>query len=93
MDVSGEWLSNDGSIHVGGSHLDTVLVAQNQLITFDTKTGYFSIEGGLADLVYSVTIPTQTIMEKNGLIKFAPSILVKLTYEVPPRSDCVGINL
>ena len=45
------------------------------------------------DLVYSVTIPTQTIMEKNGLVKFAPSILVKLTYEVPQGSDCVGINL
>ena len=45
------------------------------------------------DLVYSVTIPTQMITEKNGLIKFAPSILVKWIYGEHPKSDCVGINL
>ena len=46
VDVSGEWLSNEGSIHVGGSHLDTVLVVRDQQVTFDTTTGYFSVEGG-----------------------------------------------
>ena len=46
VDVSGEWLSNPGSIFVGGSHLDTILQVHNQKVTFDTQTGYFSIEGG-----------------------------------------------
>ena len=45
IDVSGEWLSNDGSIFVGGAHLDTILSVQDKQITFDTKTGYFSVEG------------------------------------------------
>ena len=31
---------------MGGSHLDTILSVQDALVTFDTKTGYFSIEGG-----------------------------------------------
>ena len=46
VDVSGEWLSNEGSIFVGGSHLDSILSVKDQHVTFDTKTGYFSIEGG-----------------------------------------------
>ncbi|MEK9634882.1 MAG: hypothetical protein VW622_13670, partial [Opitutae bacterium] len=46
VDVSGEWLTNDGSIFIGGNYLNANLVAENTKITFDTKTGYFSIEGG-----------------------------------------------
>ena len=46
IDVSGEWLSNEGSIFLGGEHLNTVLSVKDQVLTIDTKTGYFSIEGG-----------------------------------------------
>ena len=46
VDVSGEWLSNEGSVFIGGFHLDTVLTVKDQEVVFDTKTGYFSVEGG-----------------------------------------------
>ena len=46
IDVSGEWLSNEGSIYIGGSYQNSNLMAENAKITIDTKTGYFSIEGG-----------------------------------------------
>ena len=46
IDVSGEWLSNEGSIFIGGSYLNSSLIAENAKVTIDTKTGYFSIEGG-----------------------------------------------
>ena len=39
-------MTNDGSIFIGGNYLNANLVAENAKITFDTKTGYFSIEGG-----------------------------------------------
>ena len=34
VDVSGEWLSNEGSIFVGGAHLDTVLTVRDQEVSF-----------------------------------------------------------
>ena len=46
IDVSGEWLSNEGSIFIGGSYQNSSLIAENAKVTIDTKTGYFSIEGG-----------------------------------------------
>ena len=46
IDVSGEWLSNEGTVYVGGNYLDSALVAENAQVTFDTTTGHFSVEGG-----------------------------------------------
>ena len=46
VDVSGEWQTNDGATYIGGDYLSANLVAENAKVTFDTKTGYFSIEGG-----------------------------------------------
>ena len=46
VDVSGEWQTNDGATYIGGDYLNANLVAENAKVTFDTKTGYFSIEGG-----------------------------------------------
>ena len=77
VDVSGEWLSNEGSIHVGGSHLDTVLVVRDQQVTFDTTTGYFSVEGGAHGIgVFQITF-TPMIMGKLGLISFVLLTLEK----------------
>ena len=45
-DVSGEWLSNNGEVFVGGSYLDSTLEVENADLTIDTSTGYFSVEGG-----------------------------------------------
>ncbi len=45
-DVSGEWLSNEGSVFVGGSYLDSTLDVENAELTINTGTGYFSVEGG-----------------------------------------------
>ena len=44
--MSGEWLSNEGTVYVGGNYLDSALVAENAQVTFDTTTGHFSVEGG-----------------------------------------------
>ena len=44
-DVSGEWLSNNGEVFVGGSYLIPLLEVENADLTIDTSTGYFSVEG------------------------------------------------
>ena len=46
VDVSGEWLSSQGSLYVGGNHFASSLDLNEGTLTFDTKTGYFSVEGG-----------------------------------------------
>ena len=46
IDVSGEWLSNEGSIFIGGNYQNSSMIADNAKVTIDSKTGYFSIEGG-----------------------------------------------
>ena len=46
VDLSGEWLSNDGMVFVGGSHLDSTLNVEDSLLTINTASGYFSVEGG-----------------------------------------------
>jgi hypothetical protein len=46
VDVSGEWLSNEGSIFIGGNYQNSSLIADNAKVTIDTETGYFSIDGG-----------------------------------------------
>ena len=45
-EVNGEWLSNQGTVFVGGSYLDSTLEVENGDLTIDTTTGYFSVEGG-----------------------------------------------
>ncbi|MDG1173025.1 MAG: discoidin domain-containing protein, partial [Opitutales bacterium] len=46
VDVSGEWLSSDGSVYVGGNYFASSLNLDAGTLTFDTKSGYFSVEGG-----------------------------------------------
>ena len=38
IDVSGEWLSNEGSIFVGGAHLDTILSVQDKPVSYTHLT-------------------------------------------------------
>mgnify|MGYP007000165315 CR=1 len=38
--------SSDGSIFIGGNYQNSNLIADNAKVTIDTKTGYFSVEGG-----------------------------------------------
>ena len=45
-EVNGEWLSNQGTVFVGGSYLDSTLEVENGDLTIDTTSGYFSVEGG-----------------------------------------------
>ena len=46
VNVSGEWLSNEGSVFVGGDHFASSLDMDTGTLTFDTGSGYFSVEGG-----------------------------------------------
>ena len=46
VDVSGEWLSNDGTIFVADNYLNSNIVVDSGTVTFDTTTGYFSVENG-----------------------------------------------
>ena len=88
VDVSGEWLSNEGSIFVGGAHLDTVLTVRDQEVVFDTKTGYFSVEGGahgvgvITDHIYTDDYgqawPYQVCTFSFGAVDIKGASLVKL---------------
>ena len=44
--VNGEWLSNEGTLFIGGTYLDSTLEVENADLTVNTTTGYFSVEGG-----------------------------------------------
>ena len=44
IDVSGEWLSNEGSFFIGGNFQNSNINIESGKVTFDTKTGYFSVE-------------------------------------------------
>ena len=78
VDVSGEWLSNEGSIHVGGSHLDTVLVVRDQQVTFRAQRLDISqlkvvhMESECSQITF-----TPMIMGKLGLISFVLLTLEK----------------
>ena len=56
-------LSNEGSVFLGGEHLNTVLSVQDKLLTIDTKTGYFSVEGGAFE---QVNLPIPTYVDNMG---------------------------
>ena len=83
--VTGEWLSNEGAIFVGGSYLDTTINASDATITFNTETGYFSIEGVLMGLELLNRKTTWIHLERIGSIKPAVSHLVKFAYPHPVR--------
>jgi hypothetical protein len=46
VDVSGEWMSNPGSIFIGGSYFASSIDLDTGTLVFDTKSGCFFVEGG-----------------------------------------------
>ncbi|MEL0098795.1 MAG: LamG domain-containing protein, partial [Opitutae bacterium] len=46
VDVNGEWMSNPGSIYVGGSYYASSIDLDQGTLIFDTKSGCFLVEGG-----------------------------------------------
>ena len=46
VDVSGEWMSNPGSIFIGGSYYASSIDLDKGTLIFDTKSGSFLVEGG-----------------------------------------------
>ena len=46
VDVSGEWMSNPGSIFIGGNYFASSIDLDIGTLVFDTKSGCFFVEGG-----------------------------------------------
>ena len=46
IDVSGEWMSNLGSVFIGGNYFASSIDIDRGTLVFDTKSGCFFVEGG-----------------------------------------------
>ena len=46
IDVSGEWMSNPGSVFIGGNYFASSIDIDRGTLVFDTKSGCFFVEGG-----------------------------------------------
>ena len=64
IDVSGEWLTSDGSFFIGGNYQNSNLNIESGTVTFDTKTGYFSVDGGAHG---ESVISNHTYIDDSGL--------------------------
>ena len=77
VDVSGEWLSNPGSIFVGGSHR-TILQVHNQKLLLIPKPDIFRSKGPSWNRNFQSTVTRMTWV-KSGIIRSVHLILVLLT--------------
>ena len=86
IDVGGEWLSNEGTVFISRNYLNSNIVVDSGTVTFDTTTGYFSVENGphgegvlSTHTYYAQTTP-------HGSMGFVRLPLVNCESRVPQRS-------
>ena len=78
VNVDGEWLSNPGSIFIGGNYFSSSIDIDQGTLIFDTKSGSFFGEEEPMELGHSAIPLSLMVTMIHGPTKYAPSHLLML---------------
>ena len=92
VNVSGEWLSNEGSIFVGGDHFASSLDMDTGTLTFDTGPVTFLWKEVPMAQEWQAPLITQMEMDRTGVSLSALSLLEVYDLVQMSKSFCEEIN-